>query len=81
VEVLRYGSTEQVTAAARECIRQAYDNPRGFVLGSGCSLALDTPPRNVLAMMDAARVYGKLPVDPERLQPCMASSGEADRRD
>ncbi len=67
VEVLRYGTTEQVMAASSECIHQAYDNPRGFVLGSGCSLALDTPPRNVLAMMNAVRTYGKLPADPGKL--------------
>lgn len=70
VDVLFYGSTEQVMDASRECILQAYDNPQGFVLGSGCSLALDTPSQNVMAMMDAVRVYGKLPVDPEKLQRC-----------
>lgn len=67
VEVLRYGTTEQVRAAARECICQAFDNPRGFVLGSGCSIVLNTPPENILAMMDAVRTYGNLPADPDGL--------------
>jgi uroporphyrinogen-III decarboxylase len=29
---------------------------------------LDTPPENVIALMDAARIYGRWPIDPERLE-------------
>ncbi|WP_083476754.1 uroporphyrinogen decarboxylase family protein [Moorella stamsii] len=67
VEVLLHGTRDAVLAAAKECIRQAFDNPKGFILGSGCSVALNTPPDNILALMEAARIYGRMPIDPKRL--------------
>ncbi len=61
------GTPEQVAAEVKDCLRQAYDSPKGFILSSGCGLSIGTPAHNVLAMMDAARQYGKWPVDPEQL--------------
>jgi uroporphyrinogen decarboxylase len=66
VMTMMRGTRDQVLAEARECIRKAYDNPRGYILSSGCALPLDTPPENVIALMDAARIYGRWPVDPEQ---------------
>ena len=48
-------------------MRKAFDNPRGFILSTGCDLPIDTPKENVLALMEAARTYGKWPINPERL--------------
>lgn len=62
------GTPQQVVDEVKECLRKAYDNPKGFILSSGCGLALRTPTENVLAMMDAARTFGKWPIDPERLK-------------
>lgn len=66
VEVLLHGTRNDVLVAAKECIRQAFDNPKGFILGSGCTVPIDTPPDNILALMEAARIYGRMPMDLER---------------
>jgi len=58
VRVLLRGTPLDVMAAARECIRQAHDSPKGFVLSAGCSVPVETPPENIRAMMQAARTYG-----------------------
>ena len=57
-EVLLLGSPAEVRQAALDCLRQAWDNPRGFILASGCSLATETPFANIDAMMDTAREVG-----------------------
>ncbi len=49
----------------KECLRKAYDNPRGFILGLGCGLPTNTPPANIHALVAAARKYGRYPLDPE----------------
>jgi uroporphyrinogen decarboxylase len=67
VETLMKGTRDQVLTEAKECLRKAHDNPKGYILSSGCALPLDTPPENVMALMEAARIYGKMPIDPERL--------------
>lgn len=54
-----YASTpEDVRQATIECVRQAYDNPKGYVICSGCSLPIETPFENIQAMMDTAREIG-----------------------
>lgn len=65
VETLMKGTREQVHAEAKQCLRKAHDNPKGYILSSGCALPLDTPPENVVALMDAARIYGRMPILPE----------------
>ena len=66
-EVLLQGTPYDVRATARKCIREAWDNPKGFILASGCSLPTETPFANIEAMLDAAREVG-WPVNPESLQ-------------
>lgn len=41
------------------CTRQAADNPRGDIVGSGCEVPLHTPPENLDAMMAAVRRFGR----------------------
>ncbi|MDO4732899.1 MAG: uroporphyrinogen decarboxylase family protein [Bacillota bacterium] len=63
--VLGAGSPLDVLRAARSCIRQGHDSPRGFILAAdgpaplGCSVA------NMQALMDAARIFGSYPLKPE----------------
>jgi len=59
VAVMLHGTPDEVRRAGRNCIKQAGDSPGGFVLSSGCTLALNTPRGNVQALMDAARMYGR----------------------
>jgi len=67
VEVMKLGTPHDVLRAARECIRQGWDSPNGFTLTSGCQMPANTPEENMQALMDAARIFGRWPVDPEKL--------------
>ncbi len=57
-EIMLQGTPADVRQAVFECIRQAHDNPRGFIVASGCSLPTETPFANIDAMMDAVREVG-----------------------
>jgi len=65
-ETMLLGGPAQVRQATRECVAQAYQNPKGYVVASGCSLPTDTPFENIEAMLDAVREIG-YPVNPETL--------------
>lgn len=64
IEVMRYGTPQDVLRSARDCIRQSYDSPCGYILTSGCQMPVGTPAENMTALMDAARIFGRWPVDP-----------------
>lgn len=68
VDVMRMGTPEEVLLSAKECIRKGYDSPNGFVLTSGCQMPIGTPEENMHALMDAARIFGRYPIDPEQLR-------------
>jgi uroporphyrinogen decarboxylase len=65
-EIMLQGTPAQVRAAVRRCILQAHDNPKGFIVASGCSLAVETPYANIDAMLAAVREVG-WPVHAEQL--------------
>ena len=67
VDVMKLGTPHDVLRAARECIRQGWDSPNGFTLTSGCQMPANTPEENMQALMDAARIFGRWPIDPEKL--------------
>lgn len=62
------GKPEQIAEEVKECLRKAWNSPKGFMLCSGCGLPLGTSSENIIAMMDAARQYGKWPIDPDNLK-------------
>lgn len=59
VEVMRYGTPEDVLRSARECIRKGHGSKKGYILTSGCQMPVKTPAENMQALMDAARIYGR----------------------
>lgn len=65
VDIVRYGTYEDVVRESKVCIRKAYDNPNGFVLNTGCQIPIGTPIKNIRALMDTVRSYGVYPVRPE----------------
>jgi uroporphyrinogen decarboxylase len=67
VDVMKNGTPQDVYQFAKECIRKGYDSPNGFVLTSGCQLPVHTPKENMYALMDAARIFGRYPIDKEIL--------------
>jgi uroporphyrinogen decarboxylase len=60
------GTPDDVRANARECLAKAWDTPKGYILGLGCGLPIDTPPENIHALVNAAREFGQWPLDPAR---------------
>lgn len=65
VDILRFGTPQDVLRASKECIRKAWDSPCGFTLTSGCQTPMDTPAENLQALMDATRIFGRYPIDEE----------------
>jgi uroporphyrinogen decarboxylase len=57
-ETLLQGSPADVRAETLDCIRKAHDNPRGFIVASGCSLPTEVPFANIDAMLDTVREVG-----------------------
>lgn len=59
---MHLGTPDDVIADARSCMAKGWDNPKGYILGLGCGLPIDTPPDNIHALLFAARTYGRWPV-------------------
>ena len=66
-EVMLQGTPSDVRSAVRDCVRAAHDNPKGYIVASGCSLPTETPLANIAAMLDAVREIG-YPVRKDLLQ-------------
>jgi uroporphyrinogen decarboxylase len=66
-EVMLEGTEDIVRRATIECIKKAYDNPKGYIVASGCSLPTETPFKNIHAMLDTVREVG-YPVDSRILE-------------
>lgn len=64
VDVMVFASPEEVYNQSVACIEQAWDSPNGYVLATGCDLSGAVPMENLEAFMRAARVAGKLPINP-----------------
>jgi uroporphyrinogen decarboxylase len=54
--VLLLGDVHEVERQSKECIAKAAEHG-GFILGSGCEIAIDTPPDNIRAMIRTARTH------------------------
>lgn len=63
VEVLMFGTQEQVESAVKQNYKDMYDSPKGYLLASGCDTPSGVPLENLDAFMRAARKYGKYPMD------------------
>ena len=63
VEVMRLGTPQDVLRSARESIKKGHDSKCGFVLTSGCQMPMYTPKENMLALMDATRIFGRYPLN------------------
>lgn len=65
-EIMLQGTPADVRKAVFECVRDAYDSPKGLIIASGCSLPTETPFTNIDAMLDAVREIG-YPVNIDQL--------------
>lgn len=57
VDVMKNGTREDVIREAKICIEKAYDNPKGFILSTGCQIPIGAPVENIEALMEAASLY------------------------
>ncbi|CAH2214560.1 uroporphyrinogen decarboxylase family protein [Tepidibacter aestuarii] len=67
IEAIMRGTREDIYNAAKECIRKAYDSPKGFILSTGCDVPIGTDPDKIIALMDAARIFGRYPINIKEL--------------
>ncbi len=63
VEIIMQGSREDIYNEVKNCIRKGYNSPKGYILSTGCDVPIGTDPDKILALMDAARIYGAYPID------------------
>ena len=68
VDYFIQGSTEEMEAAVKRCLQKAWDSPNGYILASGCDLSGQVKLENIEAFMNAARKYGKWPLDPKNFE-------------
>jgi uroporphyrinogen decarboxylase len=61
------GTPDDVRRNVIECLRKGVGNPKGYILGLGCALPINTPLENIHALIAAAREYGRWPIDPAKL--------------
>jgi uroporphyrinogen decarboxylase len=57
-DVMRYGTRQEVIAAARQAILDAGEGG-GFILSTGDQCGRDTPDENLEALVEAADKYGQ----------------------
>lgn len=65
--VMFSGTIADIRRKTLECILDAHDSPKGYVVMSGCSLPVDTPLENIDAMMNVVREVG-YPVNPDKVR-------------
>ncbi|MCR4436037.1 MAG: uroporphyrinogen decarboxylase family protein [Clostridiales bacterium] len=61
IETMYLGTPEDVEKDVKECLKKAYDTPKGYVLALGCGLPRGTPPENIHALLDSVRRFGQYP--------------------
>jgi uroporphyrinogen decarboxylase len=58
VAVMKDGCVDDVIDSVKECLKKGADNPKGFILATGCQLPIGAPRENVEAFIYAARRSG-----------------------
>ncbi|AKN31757.1 uroporphyrinogen decarboxylase [Clostridium carboxidivorans P7] len=67
IDTVCFGGKEEIFNEVKECIKKSYDSPKGFILSTGCKIPMKTSKENVELFMQAARTYGKYPINPKIL--------------
>jgi uroporphyrinogen decarboxylase len=53
------GTPRAIRAMVAQCYEKARDNPRGFILATGCEVPLSTPAENMQAFLESGRELGR----------------------
>ncbi len=57
------GNPELIRQMVKDGVKKAGDNPKGYVLATGCEVPINTPHENMMAFLEAGREYSRLPID------------------
>ena len=68
VNIILFGTRDDVKESVRKCFTKAWDNPKGYTVGTGCDTPLTAPLENSLAFMEAARKCAKYPLNPDNFR-------------
>lgn len=73
--VMYAGTEKDVKVATLKCIREGFDSLKGYSVMPGCGLPVETPIRNIDAMMDITREVG-WPVTLDNIDSLLKKYGE-----
>lgn len=59
VNIILQGTPAAIDADVKRCFEAAFDTPKGFCIGPGCSVPYFTSEQNIAAFMQASRRYAK----------------------
>ena len=68
VDVMLYGTRDDIKRSVLQCILEGYDSPKGYILCTGCQIPKGTPIANIDYFMELGREFGAYPIDPERIK-------------
>lgn len=68
VDTMKNGTVEEIMKESKECIIKGYGSKKGYILSTGCQIPMGTSMENLQAFMNASRIYGKWPIDIEKLK-------------
>lgn len=57
------GNPEIITAMVKDCVAKAANNPKGYVVATGCEVPIRTPHENMVAFLEAGRRFARLPIN------------------
>lgn len=59
INVMMFGTFQQVDEAVQECLDKASDCPCGYIVSTGCDIPLNAPVENIDRFMEAVRKYAR----------------------
>jgi uroporphyrinogen decarboxylase len=57
------GNPEIISEMVKEGIAKAGDNPKGYIVATGCEVPINTPHENMMAFLEAGRMHARLPIN------------------
>lgn len=62
-DVISIGTKESIYDSVKNCIKEGYDSPKGFILAPGCQIPMNTSEENIHCFVEAGKKYGKFPIN------------------
>ncbi|MDO8445887.1 MAG: uroporphyrinogen decarboxylase family protein [Deltaproteobacteria bacterium] len=62
------GNPAIIREMVKDCVAKAYDNPKGYIVATGCEVPINTPHENMVAFLEAGREFARLPIDTKKLE-------------